>query len=459
MYGMREPIRKSNGSTRTEHLLSQLCDDSFLRLWSYSNPYKDDGDELCDLIAVFGSHVFVFFDRERLFKTDSTADLQVEWLRWHRKVIEDQKRTAHGAEKYLRSGRTIYLDSKGDYEFPVRFDPTTAIYHKIIIAHGIEEAVLSSSEENVTGSLAICYEDDSSHSPALPFFVSIERENPIHILDSANLSLILGELDTFFDFREYFDAKMEALRSVKSMIYCGEEDLLAHFLQNYDELTGRHFIGVSDSRIDTVVIEEGLWSSFTKSKVYLRTKKANAISYFWDEILQHTCQNALQGVLLGNGDPLQSQGAIVQMAKEPRFARRDLSQAMIAAIQRFPDFSDQIHRSVCLMPSFRKNVAYVFLQLWVPYELRDIEYRAKRQSLLEIACGAARLARPELQEVIGIAIDAPKFARENAEDFLYMPCQHWNKERSDYYEKLNAHWRFFQTDAVRVRYHKMTEFI
>jgi len=42
---------KSAGVTPTERLLADFCERSFLKLWSYPNPYKDDGHELCDLLA------------------------------------------------------------------------------------------------------------------------------------------------------------------------------------------------------------------------------------------------------------------------------------------------------------------------------------------------------------------------------------------------------------------------
>ena len=48
---------KSRGVTATERMLAEFCDKSFLKLWSYPNPYKDDGHELCDLLAVFGNYV------------------------------------------------------------------------------------------------------------------------------------------------------------------------------------------------------------------------------------------------------------------------------------------------------------------------------------------------------------------------------------------------------------------
>jgi hypothetical protein len=54
------PISKSLGVTTTEQLLADLCDRSFLKLWSYPNPFKDDRKELCDLLAVFENHVSFF---------------------------------------------------------------------------------------------------------------------------------------------------------------------------------------------------------------------------------------------------------------------------------------------------------------------------------------------------------------------------------------------------------------
>ncbi|MHB1524649.1 MAG: hypothetical protein ACYCYB_11930 [Candidatus Dormibacteria bacterium] len=60
-----DPASKSPGVTETERMLANFCERSFLKLWSYANPYKDDGKELCDVLAVFGDHVFVFFDRMR----------------------------------------------------------------------------------------------------------------------------------------------------------------------------------------------------------------------------------------------------------------------------------------------------------------------------------------------------------------------------------------------------------
>ena len=50
-------IRKSEGTTLTEKLLSSLCEKTFLKFWSNPNPRKKSEEELCDLIAVFDDHL------------------------------------------------------------------------------------------------------------------------------------------------------------------------------------------------------------------------------------------------------------------------------------------------------------------------------------------------------------------------------------------------------------------
>jgi hypothetical protein len=46
---------------------------------------------------------------------------------------------------------------------------------------------------------------------------------------------------------------------------------------------------------------------------------ADALSYVWDEIIQKTAQNTLDGTLLGNSSMLRGERAIQEMAKEPVF--------------------------------------------------------------------------------------------------------------------------------------------
>ena len=452
-------ISKSEGVTQTERLLAQLCDRTFLKLWSFPNPCREDGKELCDLIVVFENEVLIFFDRENKRFDANPTDVNLAWKRWRKEVIDKQVATAHGAERYIQKGRPIYLDTKQAEPFPIPIDLQNARFHKVVVAHGVRDACKQSSPLNVSGSLAISYEPKGAERINQPFFVEIDRENPVHILDTDNLEIALNELDTIFDFTAYLDAKIEAIQRHQFLTYCGEEDVVAHYFLNFDDNKKRHMIGTLDD-FDRVHIGEGEWADFEKGKPYARRKEANKTSYFWDRLLQITSNNALKGTLGGNSEPFEGKSAIHFMAKEPRFSRRGLSDHMLKSIRNFPDNDEPLVRSVSLMPSFFQGTQYVFLQ-WKAIDLTKSaeELREVRQAMLEIACAAAKLKFPEIQRVIGIATDAPKFAGKiNSEDMLLMEFDEWTTERKAHYEEANKELRFFQTPQMQITKQTVSEF-
>ena len=224
-------IKKSEGLTRTEKYLAKLCERTFLKLWSYPNPIKDDGHELCDLIAVFDNNVFIFFDRNNNSLFNESKDFIINWEIWKRKSIRDQLQTAHGAERYIRSKRDFFIDTKRKNPFPIEFDREKSRVFKIVIAHGAKEKCEEYSKDNVSGSLAIIYENLDTEI-SIPFFIKLDRDNPVHVFDSNSVEIIFNELDTFFDFKEYLISKEEALKKF-NLTYCGEEDLLAHYYCNF----------------------------------------------------------------------------------------------------------------------------------------------------------------------------------------------------------------------------------
>ncbi|PHZ83276.1 YecA family protein [Paremcibacter congregatus] len=453
-------ITKSLGVTETERVLAEFCERSFLKLWSYPNPFKDDGHELCDLLAVFGDYVFIFFDRENQLPEAPKKDPQILWDRWKRKVIDRQVKTAKGAERYIRSGRSIFLDAKGTTHFPLEINPKKSIIHKIIVAHGAKEACVQASDQNIYGSLAIAYRETKSDQTH-PFHVEVDKQDPIHIFDGHNISIVLGELDTVTDFSRYLDEKLRAIEKFDSLVYCGEEDLLGHYLLNYDKDTEQHIIGTKRDDVNCVLIGEGEWHDFINTDLYKNTKKEDRISYYWDELIQRTCQNALNGDLGGNSDLLRGESAIFEMVKEPRFIRRALTNRIKQAIINFPDHSEQFTRHVTFFPSHLPSVGYVFFQLRVPADFRkESDYLDKRRTLLEIACGAAKNKFPHLTKVIGIGMDAPKFAGgTNSEDFVLLPCETWADDMRVYYEELNQEWNFFGTPQLEQYNEHVTQFV
>lgn len=452
-------ISKSEGVTPTERLLAQLCERTFLKLWSYPNPCRDDGDELCDLIVVFENEVLIFVDREKRQFDSNPENVSLAWSRWRRAAIDKQVASLQGAERYIRMGRAIFLDSKQFQPFPIPIDFENARVHKIVVAHGIREACKRASTSNVRGSLAISYSPKGISKIDQPFFVEIDRENPVHILDTENLEIALNELDTIYDFVAYLDAKNEAIKRHLLLTYCGEEDVIAHYFLNFDRSRNRYMIGASDD-FDSVHIGEGEWAGFEQSKPYERRKEANKTSYFWDRLIQITSNNALKGTLGGNGQPFEGRSAIHFMAKEPRFWRRGLSDHMLKSIRDFPENNEPFARSVSLMPSFHEGTQYVFLQLKaIDHTKSADELRGARQAMLEIACAAAKLKFREIKRVIGIAIDAPKFAgKTNSENLLLMEFAEWTSEKEAYYKEANKELNFFETPQMKMTERKVSEF-
>lgn len=450
-------IKKSTGVTPTEELLSELCDKTFLRLWSYANPHKEDRKELCDLIAVFEDHVFIFFDRESRKFDGSDIDVLLTWSRWKREAIDKQIQTAKGAEKYIKSGRPVFIDQENNVPFPLKITPEMKI-HKIIVAHGAQEACEAFSEDNVYGSLAVSYGSGSGFPP-FPFSVALDSKDLIHVLDSHNLEILFGELDTFFDLVAYLEEKERAIGHFGSLAYCGEEDLIAHYLFNYDQEKSAYGIGPKDEDIDYCMIGEGEWESFIELDIYARRKAANEVSYYWDHLIQKTGQNALDDVLVGNADLLMGESAIREMAKEPRLFRRALSETMIGATEKFPVGDNGTSRFMSFMPSHYPDKGYVFLQLDHPkFQCTEEEYREKRQAMLEIACGVARNKFPHLNKVVGIAMEPPRLYSTLSEDFILLNCQNWGKEDEEIYRKANEGLKFFHPSTIKRHAAHITDF-
>jgi hypothetical protein len=450
-------ITKSKGLTPSERFLSELCDDTFLKLWCYPNPFKADGKELCDLLAVFEDHVFLFFDRESRKFDKAGQDTLITWERWRREAIEKQITTSNGAKRYISQyPNQIYLDAKRSIPFPLKIPSNNPHIHKIIVAHGAAEACEKFSSANVSGSLAVAYGDLRKSFP-FPFMVDLAKKDPVHVFDSHNLEIVFSELDTFHDFVSYLTAKEKAIDQLRSLVYCGEEDLLAHYFLNFDG--ENYFVGSKDKTINWVFVGEGEWRDFAKSDAYQRRKKANEVSYLWDELMQRTCQNALDGALLGEANIFSSESAIQEMAKEPRFSRRALSEAMINAIKGFPDNQEGIVRNLSFMPSFYKDKGYVFLQIRHP-NITDYEkeYRPRRSKMLEIACGVAKIKFSHLNKVIGIAMDAPKFSKQNSEDFVLLNCEKWSEQDTVRYQEANRGLQFFETKTMKIQEKRIRDF-
>ena len=446
-------IHKSEGTTPTEKLLSQLCENTFLKFWSYPNPYKNDRKELCDLIAVFDDHVFVFFDRESRKFDNASKDISVTWKRWKTEVIDKQIKTLRGAERYIRTGKPIFIDSKCETRLPIVV-PENARIHKFVVAHGVEETLKKFSGKDYSGSLAISYGEYAKPSVERPFCVELQKKDPVHILDSSNVEIVLRELDTISDLTEFINDKEKTISTCESLLYFGEHELLAQYFLNYDENRNRYRINPGNPN-SSIKVTDGLWKYFAKSESYRRRKEANEDSYLWNELIQQVYEDALEGTLLNNVDLGKGNDPVYEMAKESRFSRRLLSEEIRKEVRGFPETDHAVLPKVKFLSSLRENKGYVFLQLKCP-QTGDFEkhYRPLRQRMLEVACGVIRNRFANLNTVIGIGQYASKFSNGNSRDFILLDCSEWTEERQTFYETENGNFGFFKNENMQktIRY-------
>lgn len=137
---------KASGTTASERYLAKVAEKSFLNLWSYPNPFRDqkqsgsgDGKELCDLLVVCGHYVIIFSE-----KTIAWPDgkLEIAWSRWIKRAVRHAAKQAKGAERWITEHPDrIFLDSKCTAPFPINFPPPEdRVFHIVVVAKGAAQA-------------------------------------------------------------------------------------------------------------------------------------------------------------------------------------------------------------------------------------------------------------------------------------------------------------------------------
>lgn len=72
--GKHEDDQSAVSITPTERALHELCKHSFLRFWTFPNPFRPDGrvsKELCDAHVICGPYVLAFSDKSIAFPDGS----------------------------------------------------------------------------------------------------------------------------------------------------------------------------------------------------------------------------------------------------------------------------------------------------------------------------------------------------------------------------------------------------
>jgi hypothetical protein len=229
-----------------------------------------------------------------------------------------------------------------------------------------------------------------------------------------SLVLILNELDTIADLTAYLCNRVKIFRSPLKFSVRGEEELVPIYFRGYSDETkdydiARALLKASDTNPDYIAIDGGFWSDFVQRPEYRARIEQNKMSYLWDRLIEKFARHQIDGTGASYKPEgwERHEGGMRYMALEPRAVRRGLSAQILDAIETFPENLDFGVRTL-LPADGTKSVAYLFMQVCPIKDLDYDQYRSIRRELLMTYSLALLHDRPEIDRVVGIALEPPR---------------------------------------------------
>lgn len=447
-------ISRNNGITATEKILSAAADRSFLRLWSYSSPQNDRtksskgiGQEIADLLMIFGNDVVIFSDKESSWQTHKP--IKLAWERWYRRTIENSVTQLVGADRWLREHPDrVFIDRFCKEPLPIdlpSLDKRTT--HLVAISNGANSASRNYFSHPRGTFIIYPYLKDSDHTSQKeknwhPFMIGDvnSRGKFIHVFDSSSLSILMQELDTPRDFIDYLKARKNFIRSGKLAVATGEEDLLATYLMNGFSYNRKEFIPSKFSkryRRKLASIPEGQYETYIRSAHYYSYSLAKDKSRFWDSVIEGVTDHILDGTsikVLGiEPSSKLAEKALRSMASETRESRILLSDVLASALNKsiLEGYSRFVRRVLPMQFKSTRKVGYVFINLPHDKNLGSLDdYREYKAAMLHAYCLSFLEEQRNLNGVVGISFDARHVngqLRSKSEDVMFLDAPNWDE--------------------------------
>jgi len=448
---LRPAIIKEQGVTETERYLGQLAEKSFLNLWCYPSPYRDqksggsgDGKELCDLLVVCGEHIIIFSEKNISWPS---GDLGISWNRWFRKAVFAAAKQAKGAERWiLEHPDRIFLDRSCLSKFPIEF-PALDVrkVHRVVVARGAaqkcnEHCPGSSGSLIITPNLRGKQHCPKDVSEVRPFEVGdVDPDGSfVHVLDDVTLDIVMQELNTIRDFTDYLQRKEAFIRSGKLEIAHGEENLLAYYATRIGD-DGDHDFVLENSEVP-ITIDRSHYGRWVGDPRYLAKQQADRISFLWDDFITLFTTHMLDGTSVVLDDfefeLKRNELAVRCMALEPRLRRRYHGQAILGALKRGED-EDIFFRLMIIPEDAKENETAFFImtfkyQDWMEEKGGYEQYRRVRTERAIVYANGILEKFPHIQRIVGISREPPGQDRGISEDLVYAEQNNWSEdERAD----------------------------
>jgi hypothetical protein len=436
-------FKRSEGLTPSEQILARLCDESFLKLWTYPNLYRKRAKELIDVLIVFGDNVVLFSDKSCGYP--DSGDANVDWSRWYKKSIAKSAHQIDQAERWIRTYPTeIYLDAGCTQRLPIALPPAEKMrVHRVCVALG----ALDRAEAEI-GRRSLIVKPSAKNGEERFTIGRIDScRGWVHVFDEVTLSILLRELSTAADFIHYLNSKTQLFDERRFALAEAETDILAYYLWNnrtfpfkatFNSLVSslikaairldgslrtaflwnwRNFPPV----VQRVRLDPDLWAKVEASPQFQAGRRENQVAIFWDGLIEYITQQYLdENLEFGNDMEMSYHERLVRlMAGETRFFRRILSKAILVR-------ADRARQNAIgtLLPSGQADVNYVLFIGRGDQGGDHNAYRQGRADQLKARCIAAKAIKPEQRWVVGIALDARGVVGAS-EDFLLLDTKNW----------------------------------
>ncbi|XKT75358.1 MAG: hypothetical protein ACJKSS_01050 [Patescibacteria group bacterium UBA2103] len=454
-------IKKNIGVTASERYLQKLAEESFLELWSWPNLYKKKNKELCDLLVICGEHIIIFSDKTISYP--NTGNSNLDWSRWYKRAVFQSAKQAKGAARWIKENpERVFLDKDCRKNIPFDLSHKNFKIHIVCVALGAEEKCKAHFGGG-SGSLVLVAGKEPNEEEL--FFVGdvFEDDFFVHVLNEANLDIVLRELNTITDFTDYLVEKENFLRSGRVIVAEGEEELLAWYLQGMKSRYKHGFIfpekeGSKD--YNTVIFGSGLYDELKSSKEYALKKEADEISILWDSLIDTFTKHMLEGTTMVRPGEVFSidkhKAGVETMALEPRIIRRLKSEGLWGMLQKSHE-KDRTFRAV-IPNAGEEGVGYVFMTLKVP-QSKKISYakyrRTRHMMLLAYVLGTLKMY-PHIKKIVGIAFEPP--SESSSEDMIYAEQPIWTKKLVRDLEKDCAEFNLLQDKNLTFGTHSVSEY-
>lgn len=440
-------IKKLGGVNASEKSLADIAEKTFLSLWSYPNVFRQPGTELADLVAVCGSDIIIFSDKEVGWAGDKS--INVAWARWYKKAVEAGAKSVVGSAKWIREQpHRIFLDAANEEPFPLDISTiTNPIFHLISVSTGVESVIQKHYGDRSGTFMLMAHIEGKDHlskvgTNGYPYFALgdiLPEKDFVHVFSRSGLACVMREFDTIADFLGYLNWRKVGFRKKYLAFAAGEEELVAVYWRQMKDI-GWDFSKVygKGARGRSLTAVGGLYQEMSIEPDYLEWRMACEKSKIWDDIIHAFSKHVISGKVpkvAGRIPSFEMSERVLRfLALESRERRVILSTTLSGMMEKsINQKADRFVRKFPMIDTGDKH-GYVFMVSTYHPDIHKSyqEYRDERAYVVGAYCLDLLYQFPNLEHVVGIAMDtspAVSGKTDRSEDVMVV-------ERPDFDEEL-----------------------